>query len=109
MIILDRNFAVHILAFTGRAAQRVKELTGADAKTIHRTFFKPRGDTKKKRVALVDEKVDEDLDVITIPDDNEKPTEEAVVIVDECSMIGVDVFDLLFGMAVLHPPSSSCF
>lgn len=72
-----RTFGLHILlaAPTGRAAKRMTEATGLEAKTIHRLLeFKPPEGYQKNE---------------------ETPLEGDVLIVDECSMIDIVLMNAL--------------
>ncbi len=77
---------VYLCAPTGRAAKRIEELTGREAKTIHRLLEVPYGAGKGELV-------------FTHGKDN--PLRCDVVIVDEVSMVDVALFDAL--LAALRP------
>ena len=69
---------VKLCAPTGRAAQRMKEVTGHEATTIHKLLeYTPYGD----RVSFKDEN---------------DPIEADLLIVDESSMISIDISAMLF-------------
>ncbi len=71
---------VMLAAPTGRAAKRLSELTGKQAKTIHRLLeVDYRGDAQEVRF---------------VHDEN-KPLNGDVVVVDEMSMVDVSLFDAL--------------
>ncbi|MBW2524245.1 MAG: ATP-dependent RecD-like DNA helicase [Deltaproteobacteria bacterium] len=70
------RISVGLAAPTGRAAKRMSEATGRDAKTLHRLLsFEPKSGQFKH--------------------DRSHPLEAGAVIVDEASMIGVDLADAL--------------
>ena len=74
-----RNAAIELAAPTGRAAKRMTELTGRDAKTIHRMLEVEWGDNEKQYFSR-----------------NERnPLECDVIIIDEASMIDSLLFDSL--------------
>ncbi len=67
---------IGLCAPTGRAAKRITELTGTEAKTIHRLL----------EITKIDEKIDKfDIDVSTLDKD--------VVIIDEVSMLDTMLFN----------------
>lgn len=75
----SRNFAIELAAPTGRAAKRMTELTGRDAKTVHRLLEVEWGEGDKQVFAR-----------------NEKnPLNCDVIIIDETSMIDVMLFESL--------------
>ncbi len=75
----NRNLKIELAAPTGRAAKRMTELTGKDAKTIHRLLEVEWGENDKPYFNR-----------------NEKnPLECDVIIVDEASMIDTLLFDNL--------------
>lgn len=79
-----RTFGMNILlaAPTGRAAKRMTEATGLEAKTIHRLLeFEPPGGYQKNE---------------------EKPLEGDVLIVDECSMIDIVLMNALMKAIPSH-------
>lgn len=74
-----RDAAIELAAPTGRAAKRMTELTGRDAKTIHRLLEVEWGDNEKQYFSR-----------------NERnPLECDVIIIDEASMIDSLLFDSL--------------
>ena len=75
----NRGLRVALAAPTGRAAQRMTELTGSEAKTIHR---------------LLEVQWDED-DRLTFNRNEKNPLEADVVIVDELSMVDTLLFEAL--------------
>ncbi|MBR2447395.1 MAG: AAA family ATPase, partial [Clostridia bacterium] len=67
----NRNLKIELAAPTGRAAKRITELTGRDAKTIHRLLEVEWGEEDSQKFAR-----------------NEKnPLDCDVIIIDEASMI----------------------
>ncbi len=76
----SRNMKVALAAPTGRAAKRLSELTGREAKTVHRLLEVGKSDDSKGHVFVRNEK---------------NPLEADVVIVDEMSMVDVVLFDAL--------------
>lgn len=74
-----QGFSVSIAAPTGRAAKRIKEVTGYDAKTIHR---------------LLEVKFDES-DNLSFIHNEENPLDTDVMIVDEFSMVDLMLFESL--------------
>lgn len=75
----QREFAIELAAPTGRAAKRMTELTGREAKTVHRLLEVEWGEGDKQQFSR-----------------NEKnPLECDVVIVDEASMIDSLLFESL--------------
>lgn len=68
---------IRLCAPTGRAAQRMAESTHMEAVTVHRLLdLKPYGDT-------------------TVCKDSSDPIDADLIVVDEMSMINIEVFDLL--------------
>lgn len=76
----NRGLKVSLAAPTGRAAKRMTELTGKEAKTIHRLLEVGTADDGKRHIFVRNEK---------------NPLEADVVIVDEMSMVDVFVFEAL--------------
>jgi exodeoxyribonuclease V alpha subunit len=75
----NRGLRIELAAPTGRAAKRITELTGRDAKTIHRLLEVEWGDTDVQKFSR-----------------NEKnPLDCDVIIIDEASMIDAILFDNL--------------
>lgn len=75
----NRDLKIELAAPTGRAAKRITELTGRDAKTIHRLLEVEWGEEDTQKFAR-----------------NEKnPLDCDVIIVDEASMIDAILFDNL--------------
>ena len=79
-IMENRGLKVALAAPTGRAAKRMSELTGREAKTIHRLLEVGTTDDGKKHVFVRNEK---------------NPLEADAIIIDEMSMVDVSVFDAL--------------
>ncbi len=79
-IMENRGLKVALAAPTGRAAKRMTELCGKEAKTIHRLLEVGAADDGKSHVFVRCEK---------------NPLEHDVVIVDEMSMVDVGLFDAL--------------
>jgi exodeoxyribonuclease V alpha subunit len=76
-VLQAKGFRVALCAPTGRASRRLKELTGQDAKTIHRLLeYMPRAARFQR--------------------DRNRPLEEDAVIVDELSMVDVSLAASLF-------------
>ena len=70
------NAVVKLCAPSGRAAQRMSESTGKPATTVHRLLdYRPFGDTE-------------------IHKDAADPIEADLIVVDEMSMMGVELFDI---------------
>jgi len=76
---LDQEARVHLAAPTGRAAKRLSELTGLEAKTIHR-LLGFRWEEGRWEFALGEE----------------KPLEGELLVVDEFSMVDLPLADHLF-------------
>lgn len=76
----NRGFNIALAAPTGRAAKRMTELTGREAKTIHRLLEVGTSDDGKTHVFVRNER---------------NPLNYDAVIVDEMSMVDVTVFDAL--------------
>ena len=74
------------LAPTGKAALRVRNISGGNAKTIHSWMFSPKEDPQTGEVSFVLK----DFETVELP-------EYGFVTVDEASMLGLDVFRELFG------------
>jgi exodeoxyribonuclease V alpha subunit len=83
----NRNMKVALAAPTGRAAQRMEELTGFEAKTIHR---------------LLEVEYRENSDVPTFVHNLTNPLDYDAVIVDELSMVDVTIFSALLDALPLH-------
>ncbi len=79
-IMENRGLKVALAAPTGRAAKRMTELCGKEAKTIHRLLEVGTTDDGKSHIFVRCEK---------------NPLEHDVVIVDEMSMVDVVLFDAL--------------
>ncbi len=79
-IMENRGLKVALAAPTGRAAKRMTELCGKEAKTIHRLLEVGTADDGKSHVFVRCEK---------------NPLEHDVIIVDEMSMVDVVLFDAL--------------
>lgn len=71
---------VKCAAPTGKAAKRMAEATGTDAKTIHK---------------LLEPYYDEEKRMMIFSKDESSPLDTDVLIVDECSMIDICLFDSL--------------
>lgn len=72
------NNIIKLCAPTGRASQRMKEATGREAITIHRLLeYQPFGDD------------------VTYKDAN-NPIEADLIVVDESSMLSIDIAEILF-------------
>ncbi len=75
----NRNLDIELAAPTGRAAKRMTELTGREAKTIHRLLEVEWGEGDTQQFAR----------------NEKKPLDCDVIIVDEASMIDAILFDNL--------------
>ena len=75
----DLDFKTVLAAPTGRAAKRMSEATGEEAKTIHRLLEMERGNA----------------DEIKFNRNSRNPLEEKVVIIDEASMIDLSLMSAL--------------
>ena len=68
---------INLCAPTGRAAQRISEITSMESLTIHRTLeFKPFGDNMMHK-------------------DTEDPIDGDMIVVDEMSMVDTEIFSML--------------
>ena len=83
----NRNLKVALAAPTGRAAQRMEELTGNEAKTIHR---------------LLEVEYKEGENTQSFVHDLKNPLDYDAVIVDELSMVDVTLFSALLDALPLH-------
>ena len=83
----NRNLKVALAAPTGRAAQRMEELTGSEAKTIHR---------------LLEVEYKEGENTQSFVHDLKNPLDYDAVIVDELSMVDVTLFSALLDALPLH-------
>lgn len=83
----NRGFHVALAAPTGRAAKRMSELTGYDAKTIHR---------------LLEVEYREGATEPSFVYNRKNPLDVDAVIVDELSMVDITVFDSLLEALPLH-------
>lgn len=83
----SRNLKVALAAPTGRAAQRMEELTGSEAKTIHR---------------LLEVEYKEGENSQSFVHDLKNPLDFDAVIVDELSMVDVTLFAALLDALPLH-------
>lgn len=83
----NRGLKVALAAPTGRAAQRMEELTGYEAKTIHR---------------LLEVEYKEGESTQSFVHDIQHPLEYDAVIVDELSMVDVTLFSALLDALPLH-------
>lgn len=79
-VMKNRGLKICLAAPTGRAAQRITELTGMEAKTIHRLLEVEWDERSNKHIFKRNERNPLDCDVL---------------IVDELSMVDVSVFELL--------------
>jgi len=82
---LERKGRAYVLcAPTGRAAKRLAESTGREAKTIHRTIGYVPGQG--------DDEFDDDLDALTVSGSEKREIDTAdLVIVDEASMVDISL------------------
>ena len=80
-ILQKRGISIALAAPTGRAAKRMSEVTGVEAKTIHR---------------LLEISYSEDESVKLFYRDESNPLDEDVIIVDETSMVDVLLGSALF-------------
>jgi len=77
------NYDIMLAAPTGRAAKRMTEATGYEAKTIHRLLeVKAGGDSRS----------DDDMRNVRFERNEENPLETDVIIVDEMSMVDINLF-----------------
>lgn len=83
----NRGFNVALAAPTGRAAKRMAELTGYEAKTIHR---------------LLEVEYREGATEPTFVYNRKNPLDVDAVIVDELSMVDITLFDSLLEALPLH-------
>ncbi|MDD6603795.1 MAG: ATP-dependent RecD-like DNA helicase [Eubacteriales bacterium] len=83
----NRGLKVELAAPTGRAAQRMEELTGCEAKTIHR---------------LLEVEYKEGNELPTFVHNLRNPLDCDAVIVDELSMVDVTLFAALLDALPLH-------
>lgn len=83
----NRGLKVALTAPTGRAAQRMEELTGYEAKTIHR---------------LLEVEYKDDSDAPSFVHNMQNPLDYDAVIVDELSMVDVVLFSALLDALPLH-------
>lgn len=83
----NRGMKVALAAPTGRAAQRMEELTGFEAKTIHR---------------LLEVEYKEGSETPSFVHDIRNPLDYDAVIVDELSMVDVTIFSALLDALPLH-------
>ena len=83
-IFLNRNMKVALAAPTGRAAKRMSELTGKEAKTIHRLLEVGTSDDGKSHIFVRNER---------------NPLDADVIIIDEMSMVDVALFQALLKAA----------
>lgn len=75
-ILKQLDYSVALAAPTGRAAKRARELTGMDAKTIHR---------------LLEIGYSEDESVQNFQRDETNPLDEDIIIIDETSMVDISL------------------
>lgn len=83
----SRGLSVALTAPTGRAAQRMEELTGTPAKTIHR---------------LLEVKYEDNSTTASFVHNLTNPLDYDAVIVDELSMVDVTIFSALLDALPLH-------
>ncbi len=83
----NRSMKVALAAPTGRAAQRMEELTGCEAKTIHR---------------LLEVEYKENSDTPSFVHNIRNPLDFDAVIVDELSMVDITLFAALLDALPLH-------
>ena len=83
----NRNLKVALAAPTGRAAQRMEELTGSEAKTIHR---------------LLEVEYKEGDSTQSFVHDLKNPLDYDAVIIDELSMVDITLFAALLDALPLH-------
>ena len=83
----NRGLKVALTAPTGRAAQRMEELTGYEAKTIHR---------------LLEVEFKEGSELPTFVHNIRNPLDCDAIIVDELSMVDITVFSALLDAMPLH-------
>ncbi len=93
---LSQKHSVALCAPTGRAAKRIQELTGIKAKTIHKLLEFPNpGD----EAVIIDSSDDDDAKDILVANEpkrcNSFPFDEQVIIVDESSMVGPELYGYL--------------
>jgi len=80
MLLREMGYIVALAAPTGRAAKRIKESTGYRGHTIHR---------------LLEASIDEKKDEVIFRRNEENPLEADAIIVDEASMIDVELMSRL--------------
>lgn len=78
-ILHNRNLSIALAAPTGRAAKRITELTGFEAKTLHRLLEVEWGQAGKQRFGK----------------NRKNPLDEDVIIIDEMSMVDTLLFKAL--------------
>lgn len=83
----ENGMEVALAAPTGRAARRMKETTGCEAKTIHRLL----------EISRMDE---EDSSAVFFERNENNPLEADVVIVDEMSMVDINLMNSLLKAVV---------
>lgn len=86
-MMINRGMKVALAAPTGRAAQRMEELTGYEAKTIHR---------------LLEVEYKENSELPSFLHNLRNPLDCDAVIVDELSMVDVTLFSALLNALPLH-------
>jgi exodeoxyribonuclease-5 len=86
--LVEEDDGLLVLAPTGKAALRVKEVTGARAQTIHRWIYQPEEDDRTGDVRFVKKEIGE----VTIP-------RNGTVFVDEASMVTYGAFRDLYSFA----------
>lgn len=79
-VMKNRNLKIALAAPTGRAAKRMTELTGMEAKTIHRLLEVEWDEKNQKHIFTKNER---------------NPLNCDVIIIDELSMVDVTVFETL--------------
>ena len=91
----SEKYDILLAAPTGRAAKRMTEATGYEAKTIHRLLeVKAGGGGVEYKAGLRDIQGDamDDLRNIRFEKNEENPLETDVIIVDEMSMVDINLF-----------------
>jgi exodeoxyribonuclease-5 len=82
-----------VITPTGRAAMRVRELTGLDAMTIHRWIYKAVEDPKTGLVEFVRKSADEIEAAVP---------RSRLVVLDEASMVGPDIWEDVLSIVDHH-------
>ena len=87
-VLADNDDKLFVLTPTGKAAVRVREVTGAEGMTIHRWLYEPFEDEESGEVTYTAR----DIGDIRVPG-------SGTLLVDEASMVGFDVFRDLYEAA----------